>query len=91
MDRLNSPLNINPANGQLSAADIKVFKTLVSGPLDLMLSAGNISGYYVNIDANQNVLTNDTLLISYVLIPKGVASDIEVTEGFALSTASFVS
>ena len=91
LDRLNSPLNINPANGQLSAADIKVFKTLVSGPLDLMLSAGNISGYYVNIDANQNVLTNDTLLISYVLIPKGVASDIEVTEGFALSTASFVS
>lgn len=90
LDRLNSPLNINPANGQLSAADIKVFKTLVSGPLDLMLAAGNISGYFVNIDANQNVLTDDTLRISYVLIPKGVASNIEVTEGFALSTASFL-
>lgn len=88
LDRLNSPLNIDPSNGTLANKDIKTFKALVSDVLDVMQNNGEISGYYVNIDATQNVLTTDKLIIQYRLIPKGVASDIDVEEGFALSTST---
>lgn len=88
IDMLNSPVNIEPSNGQISAVDIKVYKSLVEGVLNYMQSAGEISGFLVIIDAKQNVLETDTLIIKYVLIPKGVSSQIEVEEGFALSTAS---
>jgi hypothetical protein len=50
-----------------------------------MKSSGEISGYGVNIDPNQNVLVNDTLIISYVIVPVGVATRIYVEEGLSLT------
>lgn len=83
---VNAPLKIDPATGQLSAAQITVFKNLVEGVLNLMSEAEEISGTgTVQIPANQNVLENDTLVLKYTLIPMGTAQTINVTEGFAVS------
>ncbi|MDR2915766.1 MAG: DUF2586 family protein [Tannerella sp.] len=77
---VNSPLMVNPATGYLAASKITAFKTLIGDIL-----AQEISGYSVNIDPAQNVLVNDTLKISYVIVPVGVATRIYVEEGLSLT------
>jgi len=44
----------------------------------------NISDYAVSIDSEQNILSTSLLSIGVVLIPKGVARNINVNIGFAL-------
>jgi hypothetical protein len=82
---VNAPLMVNPATGYLAASKITAFKTLIGDVLNKMKSAGEISGYAVNIDPSQNVLVNDTLIISYVIVPVGVATKIYVEEGLSLT------
>lgn len=82
---VNSPLMVNPATGFLAASKISAFKTLIGDILAKMQAAGEISGYAVTINANQNVLVNDTLIISYVIVPVGVATKIYVEEGLSLT------
>ena len=83
---VNAPLKLDPASGQLSSAQITVFKNLVEDVLNLMTDAEEISGVgSVVIPANQNVLQNDKLVLKYTLVPMGTAKTIEVTEGFAVS------
>jgi hypothetical protein len=50
-----------------------------------MKAAQEISGYSVVIDPNQNVLVSDTLVISYFIVPVGVATKIYVEEGLSLT------
>ena len=82
---VNSPLMVNPATGFLAPSKISSFKTLIGDILAKMQAAQEISGYAVNIDANQNVLVDDTLRISYVIVPVGVAVKIYVEEGLSLT------
>ena len=82
---VNSPLMVNPATGFLAPSKISAFKTLIGDILSKMQAAQEISGYAVNIDANQNVLVDDTLRISYVIVPVGVAVKIYVEEGLSLT------
>lgn len=82
---VNSPLLVNPATGFLAPAKISAFKTLIGDILAKMQAAQEISGYAVNIDPNQNVLVDDTLKISFVLVPVGVATKIYVEEGLSLT------
>lgn len=82
---VNSPLMVNPATGYLAASKITAFKTLIGDILNKMKSDQEISGYAVNIDANQNVLVDDTLRIGYVIVPVGVATRIYVEEGLSLT------
>lgn len=82
---VNSPLLVNPATGFIAASKITSFKNLVGDVLNKMKTAGEISGYAVDINPNQNVLIDDTLRISYVLVPVGVATKIYVEEGLSLT------
>jgi hypothetical protein len=82
---VNSPLMVNPATGFLAPSKITAFKTLIGDILNKMKSAQEISGYSVIIDPNQNVLVNDTLVISYFIVPVGVATKIYVEEGLSLT------
>jgi hypothetical protein len=82
---VNSPLLVNPTTGYLAPAKITAFRTLVGEILVKMEADQEISGYAVTIDPNQNVLVNDTLKISYVLVPVGVATRILVEEGLSLT------
>lgn len=85
LPHVNSPLMVNPSTGFLAPSKITAFKTLVGDILAKMQSAQEISGYAVTIDANQNVLVDDTLRISYVIVPVGVAVRIYVEEGLSLT------
>lgn len=85
---VNSPLMVNPSTGYLAASKITAFKTLIGDILAKMQSAQEISGYAVTIDEKQNVLVNDTLKISYVIVPVGVAVKIYVEEGLSLTANS---
>lgn len=85
---LNSDVAIAPSTGQISAAQIKVYKVACENVLQAMQDAGEISGFQVRIDPAQNILINDTLMITYIIVPKGIAKNIEVTEGFAVSTSA---
>lgn len=82
---VNSPLMVNPSTGFLAPSKITAFKTLVGDILAKMQAAQEISGYAVTIDPNQNVLVDDTLRISYVIVPVGVAVKIYVEEGLSLT------
>jgi hypothetical protein len=82
---VNSPLMVNPATGFLAPSKITAFKTLIGDILNKMKTAQEISGYSVIIDPNQNVLVNDTLIISYFIVPVGVATKIYVEEGLSLT------
>lgn len=82
---VNSPLMVNPSTGFLAPSKITSFKGIVGDILSGMQKSQEISGYAVTIDANQNVLVNDTLRISYVIVPVGVAVKIYVEEGLSLT------
>lgn len=82
---VNAPLLVNPSTGYLAASKITSFKNLIGDILAKMQADQEISGYAVTIDPNQNVLVNDMLKISYVIVPVGVASKIYVEEGLSLT------
>lgn len=82
---VNAPLLVNPSTGYLAASKITSFKNLIGDILSKMQADQEISGYAVTIDPNQNVLVNDMLKISYVIVPVGVASKIYVEEGLSLT------
>lgn len=81
---VNSPLKIAPSTGQLSAAQITIFKNAVDTVLQAMADANEINGFATTIPTTQNVLATDTLQLSYKLVPIGTAKQITVTEGLAL-------
>ena len=83
---LNSTVKIAPSSGQIAVAQIKIYKVACENILQAMQDQGEISGFKVNINPKQNVLNDDTLYISYIIVPLGQATNIKVTEGFALST-----
>lgn len=89
---VNSSHEIDSTTGYLSASEITEFQNTVLEALDAnMVEPGTakpqISGRSCDIDEEQDVITNDALLINYSLVPLGVTSVISVTEGFA-STVS---
>jgi hypothetical protein len=80
---LNSPIDVN-SDGTLSALTINVYKQVCASQLDIMVSNQELSSYQVNIDPNQNVLSTDTINITLVLVPKGVARFITVDVSFGV-------
>ena len=83
---VNSPVKVDPSNGQLSSAQITIYNNLITGVLQTMENAEEISAVgTVTIPSNQNILKNKKLIFKYTLIPLGCAESIEVTEGLAIS------
>lgn len=83
---VNSPIKVDPANGNLSAAQVTVFENLIKDILDAMESAEEISGTaFITVPAEQNILVTKKLILSYGIVPMGCAESIEVTEGLYVS------
>lgn len=85
---VNSPIKVNPSTGYMSTAQCTVFSNLVGAVLSAMQTASEISGYSVSVPATQNVLENDTVNITYAIVPVGEAKEIIVTEGLSTTNAS---
>lgn len=83
---VNSPIKVDPSSGNLSSAQVTVFKNIITDILTEMTSAEEISGIgSVEVPADQNILVTKKLVLSYSIIPMGCAESIEVTEGLAVS------
>jgi len=89
---VNADVEVDTTTGYLSTSTIAMFQNVVIEALDANMKepatgTPQISGRTCSIDAEQNVLANDKIDINYTLVPRGITSEINVTEGFA-STAS---
>jgi hypothetical protein len=84
LPKLNSPITLN-ADGTMTANTINIFKSEVIGALDVMLRAGEISAFSVEIDPAQDVLQTSTIEVTYFIVPIGVAREIEVNNSFTVS------
>lgn len=87
LPRVNGNVEIDTSTGKLTASAIADFQNLVIQALDLnMVEPGSskpqVSGRTCTIDEDQDVLTTDEIKIDYALVPLGVTSVINVTEGF---------
>lgn len=83
---VNSPIKVDPANGNLSAAQTTVFSNIIKDILDAMTNAGEISGTaFINVPAAQNILVTKKLTLKFGIIPMGCAETIEATEGLYVS------
>ena len=82
---IQQPLYVNATTGELSIGTINQFKSIVHTQLIAMQAAGEISGFAITINPNQNVLANDGVNISYRIIPVGENKQINVEIGLATS------
>lgn len=86
---VNSPIKVDPANGNLSSAQTTVFENILKDILNEMESAEEINGTaFVTVPAEQNILVTKKLTLSYGIVPMGCAESIEVTEGLYVSQQS---
>lgn len=90
---VNQLMKIDATTGFLANENItEIYNTVYNALDDNMVQPGTqvsqICGRQVSIDSQQNILENDELLVSYALVPKGLASAIFVTEGFASTVRS---
>ena len=84
LPQLSSPLYVQP-NGTLRPDTVGFFSSLITRPLVAMENAGELSGFSVEIDPNQNVLATSILNVVIKLLPVGVAREIIVQLGFTSS------
>lgn len=87
---VNQAFAVDTSTGYLTDADVTIVQNAVYNAIDKNMvqpgtTTSQISGRQVVIDKEQNILENDQLLIDFSIVPKGYASAIYVTEGFASS------
>jgi len=81
---VNSPLYVN-TDGTLTEDVISNYKNTVKQALEQMERDGELSAFSTTIDPTQNVLTTSKIAVSIKIVPVGVAREIEVNIGFAVS------
>ena len=86
LPNLNSPLTVNADTGKLAVGSIKYFETVTARPLNVMQAAGEMSGFGVYINPDQDVLSTSTLQVQVKIVPRGVARNIIVNIGFSVTT-----
>jgi Protein of unknown function (DUF2586) len=79
--KVNTVLYVN-ADGTLTEDTIAIFKNTVEKPLEDMQIAGEVSGFSVTINPLQDVLGTSTIIITFRLLPVGVARTIQINSGF---------
>lgn len=84
LPNLNSPVDVND-DGTLTENAIAVFENAAARGLDSMERDTEISAFSVKIDPTQNVLTTSNMVIAVAIVPVGVAKQITINIGFAVS------
>lgn len=80
--RLGAPLYVDPSEGTLRPDDVAFLEILAGKQLEEMERLGELSGYKVEIDPNQNVLASSCVEFIIKNIPVGVLRKIKVKIGF---------
>lgn len=81
LPKLNSPVNLNP-DGTLSLEVISDWTNKAENALEKMKKDGEISGYKVEIDPNQDIGSTSKLVVNITLVINGVARNVEVEIGY---------
>ncbi|MBP5205716.1 MAG: DUF2586 family protein [Bacteroidales bacterium] len=82
---LNSPLRVDPSSGHLESGTVSFLETTAGEALEEMEKAGEISGYKVEIDPEQNVLATSALEVVIKKVPVGVMRKVTVKIGYTTS------
>lgn len=82
---LNSPLKVDPGTGKLDTPTVAFLETTAGEALEEMEKAGETSGYKVEIDPDQNVISTGNVEIIIKKVPVGVMRKVRVKIGFASS------
>jgi len=81
LPKLHSKIKVSD-NGKLHPATVSLFTDITSTPLNLMVSATELSNFEVTIDPDQNILQTSTLEVDVRLLPYGTARWISIEIGF---------
>lgn len=82
-----APLYVDAETGKLSIDTVKFLETLAGKQLEDMEAAGELSGYKVFVDPDQNVLANSTVEFVIKQVPVGVMRKINVKIGYTTSVS----
>ena len=86
LPNLGAPLFVN-ADGTLTEDTISLFKNDTERALVDMETSQEISAFSVTINPSQDVLATSKLIIGVLIVPVGVAREIEINIGFAVNVA----
>lgn len=78
----NSPLKVDASTGKLAPSTCSYFEVLGSKGLEEMERAGELSGWKVVVDPDQNVLATSEVEIAMQQVPLGVTRTLKVKIGF---------
>ncbi|MEG3973460.1 DUF2586 family protein [Microcoleus sp. herbarium8] len=84
LPKISGPIYINPDTGGINADSIASLEALGAMPLEQMERDGEISGFKIFINPNQDVLSTSKLEVTLKVVPVGVMREITVNLGFAL-------
>ena len=79
---LNSPLKVDAETGKLDSPMVAFLETTAGKALEEMEATGELSGYRVEIDPEQNVISTSQLEIVIKNVPTGVMRKVNVKIGF---------
>lgn len=82
--RMNSPVLINPDNGQIEPGVAKEIEAEGFASLDPLATMGSISGRDVFVDPNQDIQTTGELIVQFSIIAVGTARNITAKIGYVL-------
>lgn len=85
LPKLGRPLKVDPSTGKLETYVVEDLKLTANRALEAMEKAGELSGYSVEIDTDQNVLATSTVEMVIKNVAVGVMRKLNIKIGFALS------
>lgn len=83
---LGAPLYVDPESGKLRTDTVKFLETLAGKQLEDMEAAGELSGYIVEIDPEQNVLSTSTVEFVIKQVQVGVMRKAKIKIGYTTKT-----
>jgi hypothetical protein len=84
LPKVSGPIYINPTTGRISEDSIASLEAIGAIPLEQMERDGEISGFKIYINPEQEVLTTSSLQVTIKIVPVGVLREIVVNLGFTL-------
>ncbi len=82
LPNINGPVQIDPATGQLAAEYLEFLKLEAGKALEQMEKDGELSGYEVSIDPNQDVNATSKVIVNITNTKVGVSRRFEVNIGY---------
>lgn len=83
LPKISGPIYIDPTSGLISEDSIASLEAIASIALEQMERDGEISGFKVFINPNQDVLATSKITVTLKIVPVGVLREIVVNIGFA--------